>query len=74
LKSSSEHSQQNPHINIRKSQEEKGQQQSSFNVFHAVTCVRVDGWAVQSSEKKGRMNGNFSNIVLRKAKFDSMVT
>ena len=24
--------------------------------------------------KKERMNGNFSNIVLRKAKFDSMVT
>jgi hypothetical protein len=52
LNSSSEHSQQNPYIGMRKSQEEKGPQESSFNVFHVVTCVRVDGWAFQSSGKK----------------------
>jgi hypothetical protein len=50
--SSSQHRQQNPHIGMRKSQEEKGPQESSFNVFRVVTCVRSDGWAFQSSEKK----------------------
>jgi hypothetical protein len=35
-----------------KSPKEKGPRESSFNVFHVVTCVRVDGWALQSSEKK----------------------
>jgi hypothetical protein len=37
---------------MRNSQEEKGPQESSFKVFHVVTCVRVDGWAFQSSEKR----------------------
>jgi hypothetical protein len=37
---------------MRKSQEEKGPEESTFNVFHVVLCVRVDGWAFQSSEEK----------------------
>lgn len=44
--------QQNPRIHIRNTQEDEGSQKSSFNIFRAVTCVRVDGWAFPSSEKR----------------------
>jgi hypothetical protein len=37
---------------IRKTRQEEGPQKCSFNVFHAVTSVRVDGWAFRSSEKR----------------------
>jgi len=60
---------------MRKAQEEKVPQESSFNIFRVVTCVKelMDG-LLKFRKKNERMNGNFSNIVLRKAKFDSMVT
>jgi len=52
LKSSSEHRQQNPHIGKRKAQEEKVPQESNFNVFRVVTCVKVDGWAFEVQKKR----------------------
>jgi hypothetical protein len=53
---------------------------SSSIVFQAITSVRLDGWVFVSSEGSGggrgneRMNENFSNVVVKRANFDCMVT